>query len=260
MPILGWFCPSCKSKQPLDHYQKSECGKSVCPPDYAAALLKTEGARYVRGAVTVTQGLGCPRQTAIQEAEPYWVDPLALNAMETGHAWHAHMEQASLDPSNTEVELSGVIEGMKVRGRADRLIPPDTAIDYKHKNDFARKYIKGIEPEHMAQLSIYAELCEQSKGWRPTQGIVWYHFASAPGFIAAKGPLISLDEALSVRPHSGNFTVRELYAQGTAHFVGRQPWQEMPMAGEDQMLGKKALCEWCSVKDICWTQAKGAPF
>src|SRR5678815_4941677 len=138
MPITQWICPSCSRTVALDHFQETDCGRKV-HPDYANAVLRSRREHYAQGVVEVSHALGCPRSYAIQNAEDYAVDPLSLNSMETGTAWHHWMQRASVDPQWTEVELSGVIVGVQIVGKCDRLRPdqtPKAVEDWKHSNDF----------------------------------------------------------------------------------------------------------------------------
>src|SRR5512137_1486392 len=94
MPIAQWICAACGGRVvPLTHFTDSPCGEKV-HPDYAAAILKDRADQYVKGAVRVSHGLGCPRRAAIEEAVDFAVDPLEQNAMLTGTAWHAMVESA----------------------------------------------------------------------------------------------------------------------------------------------------------------------
>ena len=259
MPIVGWSCSVCRNdKAPLDHYAKTVCGESI-PADYVGAILRGRDDRYSKGEVTVTQGLSCPRRMAIEASEPTYPDPLSFNAMETGTAFHSHMEAGSVDPANTEVVVGGTVGGIALRGKVDRLLPPDTILDWKAKADTSRSKIKGAEPEHVAQLSIYAELVQQTQGWRPTKGVIAYHFHSAPAFIMAKVTIMAVGEALSLKPHGGDYSAAELYHQASEYYAGK-PWADLPMAGKSMSFGRNSACDYCSVRDLCWIKEGGAPF
>ncbi len=263
MPITGWICPSCAREAPLSHFESEPC-RFVVHPDYANAVLNDRESHQGRTVPSVTQALGCPRSTKIQDSESFSVDPLSLNAPLTGTAWHAAMERAAPDQAGvSEVDLSGVINGIALTGTADRLDEPLLLIeDWKHKSDFGLKYVKkdGAAIEHWLQLSLYAELCEQTLGWRPTKGYIWYHssVSGKDAMIPIFVKLFSLEETLAAKPHNGKFTVAELLIQAAKPAA---MWASLPLAGESQMFGKdKNMCSYCSVKSICWTQAKGAPF
>lgn len=262
MPITGWNCSVCKRNDlPLDHYATTECGLSV-PADYCEAIVAAGREHHERG-VVVTNLLGCPRSAAIEADENLSVDPLDYNARNTGKAWHSFLEKATVDPDNTEVRVKGVIDGVAIRGKIDRLIPQFKVIcDHKHRSDWAAKYDTGAKPEHIAQLSLYAELCEQSKGWRPERAIVWYHYSQggSKAFKPIKAELLTLEATLAVRPYGGKFTVRELLQQAHRFFGGEVTWEQLPLAGESQMFGTKEACQWCSVRSICWTAERGAPW
>jgi hypothetical protein len=249
---------------PLDHFEKTDCGRKI-HPDYANAVLRSRREHYAQGVVEVSHALGCPRSYAIQNAEDYAVDPLSLNSMETGTAWHHWMQRASVDPEMTEVELDGEIDGVRIVGKCDRLRQDQTPTaieDWKHSNDFRAKYLKseGVPLTYQVQLSLYAELCEQNFGWRPEIGRIWFHTTGGDGLMPKEVTLFSVEEALVIRPTNGTLTVRELLHQADDHFAKGRPWQKLTLAGESMMFGQKNMCSYCQVRDLCWTQSRGAPF
>jgi len=238
----------------LDHYVISECGGRI-HPDYAAAAL-ADSRRDRADGVHVTTLLGCPRKSAIEATVSVYVNPLDYSAILSGKAWHALMETASNRPELCEVEVAGLINGVRVVGTVDRLHPPTVISDWKQTSEFAEKWLKqdGVKAEHVAQLSLYAELVEQSFSWRPTHGVVWYrtHKAMLP-FTEALWPL---DQVLDFHPLGGDWSVAELLNE-TAYISN---WEKMTTAGETMKYGSKTACDYCSTREACWTQSKGAPF
>lgn len=263
MPITKWYCQTCKAEVPIDHYATSVCGETLVHPDYAAAIIGDRDSQHIKGAVRVTHGLGCPRRAVIEHVEDYAVDPLEMNAMLTGTAWHAMMERFG-DEQGCEVSVGGNLAGVSVAGRADRIRDMQGGVaveDHKHVND--PKYVKkdGVKPEHVAQLSIYAELAEQSGRNRPTRGIIWHHTSKsgADALIPIKVELMPVNDVLEFRPHQGDYTVAELYQQADDGFRTLN-WRAMPMAGASMSLGAHTMCNYCSVRGICKTAETGAPF
>ena len=274
MGISGWLCRECGGREvPLDHFATTKCGEAV-HPDYCAALLNDRNGQYVTGAVRVSHGLGCPRRAAIEESESFYVDPLDSNAALTGTAWHSMMEGAG--PSSLcEVEVGGVINGVKVNGKIDRLYQAangDWVVrDHKHIGEFQIKWRKqdGVKLEHTVQGSIYAELCEQSGLPRPVRGIIDYHTSSngKDALMPASYALLDLSSALDVKPYGGEFTVAELLSQADQFYsavVDQQRstdyWKLMPLAGKSIMFGAKTACDYCTVRSICSEAENGSPF
>lgn len=268
MPIARWYCQSCQAEVPLDHFATTLCGETTVHPDYAAAILWDRDSQHVKGAVRVTHGLGCPRRAVIEHVEDFAVDPLDVNAMLTGTAWHALMEQGSLErlrgwPSReSEVEVKGVLAGVEVRGKSDRLTAT-LVEDHKNINDDKAKYVRkdGVKAEHVAQLSIYAELAEQSGRPRPTKGIIWHHTSKAgkDALIPIAVKLMSVDEILEFKPHSGEYTVAELYKQADEG-LKTGDWKSMPLAGKSMSFGPHSMCNYCTVRAICTEAETGAPW
>jgi len=274
MPIIGWLCSGCGGRQvPLDHFATTKCGESVVHPDYAAALLADRRGHYASGVVEVSHGLGCPRRYAIEQSEDYWIDPLQSNSALTGTAWHKMMEANIDGGGKAEVQLSGVIAGIKVHGKTDR-IRGCAVEDHKHISDWNLKYIRAepVKPEHIAQESLYAELAEQSGLSRPTKGRTWYH-TTRPGkdaLVPVENVLMTVEEALAVKPYGGSFTVHQLLRQADSTFnstplgpdlnYGPVSWNLLPLAGSTMSFGSKSMCDYCQVRDICTQAENGAPF
>lgn len=246
MPITQWICKGCGGRLvPLDHFATTRCGETVCHPDYAAAVLADRAAQPT-GTVRVTMGLGCQRRHAIEASEGYAVDPLDLLAPMTGTAWHRAVEGAE----GSEVPVAGTLAGMRVEGRVDRL-RGDLIEDWKCQETGSLKYLRQddgsyrAKPEHVVQVSLYAELAEQSGLRRPTRGIIWVkEFKRMQPVPTSLWPV---EKALEFHPLGGNYSVSDLYRQSSA----ANSWQGMPKAGESQMYGAKSACNWCSVRNLC---------
>lgn len=241
---------------PLNHFE--QC--AAVHPDFAAAILADSRKDRAEGA-HVTSIIGCPRKAAIEQLVDVHVDPLGYNAILGGTAWHKLMEGASNQPELCEVRVQGVINGVALSGVVDRLHPPTAISDWKVTSEWAEKWLNkpkgeggGMKAEHLAQLSLYGELVHQSFGWRPTHGIVNYRTHKA--MLPFAEPLWDLPTVLDFQPLSGEYTVAELIEQ-----AGKgQQWFELPMVGETQKYGSKSACDYCSVREVCWQQGKGAPF
>lgn len=267
MPIVGFYCQKCRSNVPLNHFETCD---SV-HPDFATAVLVDSRRQRAEG-IHVTSALGCPRRGALEANMPVYVDPLAYNAVLGGTAWHALMQAASSKPELCEVEVAGVINGVKLVGKIDRLHPPTAISDWKTTSDWSAKWLAkpkaeggGMKTDHLAQLSLYAELVQQTQGWRPTHGIAWYRMPKEIQHYAEK--LWDLQTVLDYKPVSGDFTVAELLGQ-LDHFAKWQAgrgafrceWMDLPVVGETQKYGNKTACDYCAVREPCWQQSKGAPF
>lgn len=261
MPITAWHCPDCCRPVGLDHFADTACGEIV-HPDFAAAVLADDRDKADRrGRVGVSDGTGCARRKIIGDIEDIIVDPLAYNSVLTGTAWHTLMETHG-DSVNCEVEVSGTIAGIKLVGHIDRVRygPPLVLDDHKHTNDYSFGYQRkgeATKPEHEAQLSIYAELFRQTFDLTPAHGVIWYH-ATAGGFLPRKVEFWPLERCLSLKPYGGEFSVMDLWLQVQGGLEG--DWRNLPLAGESQSFGAKSACDYCAVREVCWTAARGAPF
>lgn len=261
MPIIGWACPICRNpRAPLDHYEASDCGGRI-HSDYAAAVLADNRKDRAEG-VHVTTVLNCPRKSAIEQQADVYVDPLAYNSMIGGTGWHKLMEASSNRPELCEVEVAGVVDGVRLVGTIDRLHPPTAISDWKTTSEWAEKWLGkpkdeggGMKAEHLAQMSLYAELVEQSQGWRPLHGVVWYRTHKTILPFAER--LWTLEQTLDFRPLSGDLTVAQLLNEAAS----ADNWQEMELAGQSMKYGAaKTACDYCSVREICWTENRKAPF
>lgn len=286
MPITAWKCPGCHREVPLDHYETTKCGATVCHPDYARAILRDNEDRYVKDQVTVTVGLGCPRSRAIENDLPVAVNPLEFNALLIGRAWDQLLENHS--PAGTsKVVVKGTIAGVEIWGEIDRVRELTNgeqtylAIeDHKHGNNFQQRFAKKdvesgkpvVKPEQAIQTSIYAELYAQQEGVRPTHGVIWQHYSGAPGpSNAVLTPHIyllwSVADCLAHKPYNGEYTVEQLYKMADRY----EKWKrggaairvealDLPLVGKTMSFGTKEFCDYCEVRDTCFTADRGAPF
>lgn len=263
MPIAHWKCGICHSTADLDHYATTNCGLAI-HPDYVAAVLAEQQDNFPDGKVRVSTAASCPRSAAIMATEDVTADPLAFNAMLTGTGWHHLMDKHAADPALCEIDVAGTIDGIPMAGHIDRLLRYNGQLvicDWKHSNDFARKYLKdNSKPEHIAQTSLYAELYAQQHGERPTRGVNWYHFTSSPPFVPMWYDLWPLATVLDHKPYGCEFTVREILHQAADFTAGKVRWQNLPMVGAGFQFSGKSACDYCAVFEVCQTQATGAPF
>ena len=272
MPIAGFYCIKCRANVPLDHFATTACGLIV-HPDYAAAVLNSDADYYGAGLVTATGGIGCVRSRAIERDKPVYVNPLDYNALILGSAWDAAM-QAQAPTDNAKVRVSGLIDGIRVEGEIDRVrrVGSDLLIeDHKHSNNFRYKYLAeedGPRVEYVVQTSVYAELYEQTFGERPTRGAVWYNFSGAnsdsrkPPLMPKVYNFMGLQDCLNHKPYGGVYTVSQLYRQAADYYQADVPIDafDLPLAGETMSFGSKSYCDYCQVREACFTNAKGAPF
>lgn len=270
MPIIGWSCPECKQRVPLDHYAVTTCGLTI-HPDYADAILKEHAEpHHSEGIVTVTMGLTCPRSRALESSDTdLYVNPLDYNALLIGQAWDKFI-------TGEKMILIGWIAGIPMAGEVDRVrrLGSDLLIeDWKHSNNNAQRFLKkevdegkAVKMEYRIQTSVYAELYQQMHGERPNKGMMWNHYSGAvSGLNKVLWPLIyetiPLDEALAFKPYGGSYTVLELYQQAAGLYDGSPiTWDQLPLVGKTMAFGSKEFCDYCQVRDACFEQAFGAPF
>lgn len=263
MPITAWNCPECKRTVPLDHYESGGACSLVVHPDYTAAVLADRLKQADKPWPSVTMGLGCVRAQAIQRDEDVAIDPLEVNAMLTGTAWHALMDGRTADH---EVVVSGQLGGLAVSGQIDRIrrLADGRLVveDWKHANDFSRKYATTAKPEHVVQVSLYAELYGQTFGEKPTTGIIWQHYTSSPGLVPRAVELWPVERCLAHRPYESEWTVGELLrmADEYANECAPPKWADLPLVGQSIKFGTKTACDYCAVRAVCTTAALGAPF
>lgn len=265
MPISAWICPHCGGRErPLDHFASTTCGELI-HPDYAAAVLKDRSSQYVSGVVRVSHGLGCPRKAAIEYAESYAINPLKSNAPLTGVAWHNLMEAAG-PVEKCEVRVSGEISGIPLQGKIDRIraLPSGEFVleDWKHGSDRATSERKSSPPKErdVIQLSVYAELTQQTFGERPVRGIIWGHGSTEGAIVPQPVKLLPIDEVLAKQPFEGDHSVIELYAQADEVFREDAHWSRLPLAGASMKLGNRTACDYCDVRTLCTAADRGAPF
>lgn len=148
-----------------------------------------------------------------------------------------------------ETVVRGTIEGVKVIGRVDCLVPSRKLIrDWKGKDD-AEKAKKYGHDDYIAQLSLYAELTEQTLGWRPERAILDFH--DHKSLAPVEVPLWDLATVLDYHPKRGDKTVRDLMFGAAMIRRGEAKWSDMPMSGESMQMGGGTLCNWCDHRSAC---------
>lgn len=263
MSITAWDCPECHRAVPLDHYQSGGACSLAIHPDYAAAVLADSTKRADKRWPSVTMGLGCTRAAAIQQDEDVAVNPLDVNAMLTGSAWHTLMDRGT---SDNEVEVSGQLGGITVSGTIDRvrkLANGRVVIeDWKHGNCFGRKYAVVAKPEHVVQVSLYAELYAQMFGAKAAAGVIWHHYASSPAMVPLAVELWDVERCLAHHPYDADWTVGQLLRLADDYDNRCVPakWEDLPLVGATIKFGNKTGCDYCAVRKACTKAALGAPF
>ena len=286
--IIGWICPYCNHKVALDHFSTTDCGLRIHPA-YTAAILYDEATDPHGSAMSVTDGLGCPRRAAIGNQEEVYVNPLDYNALLIGRGWDTVVgnQEFAVQAGNrgvffqTKIPLVGKIAEMLISGEADnirRLGDRLILSDWKHSNNLRAFWIAkegGPSAEYKIQTSIYAELYAQMYGERPNTGEVVYHFSGAgqayaggelkskftsPPLMAFQYAILPVEECLAYKPYGGSYTVEELYRMAQPIYTEKKPWRELPLVGQTMSFGTKDYCGYCEVKDVCYTAERGSPF
>jgi hypothetical protein len=286
MPITAWDCPNCHKAVPLDHFAATPCGGTV-HPDYAAAVLADRELQAERSGVRVSALTACPRKGAIMHSEDIAVNPLDMLTAMKGTAWHTLMERGAEFTDNpardaavlsdgeigAEISVRGEIAGVPVTGTIDRVRRADGKLvgeDHKTGKDARAVFIRGgksygkqiagqgAPAEYRVQLSIYSELYAQQFGRAWDSAAIWWWFSAE----AWREPieLMSVEQCLAYKPYDCDFTVAELLQQAHAVHSGAVKWQDLPLVGRSIKFGTKIGCDYCEVREVCWTEADGAPF
>lgn len=302
MPITKWSCPSCRREVELDHFQQTACGKVVHPDYAAAVLADRESQADRTGvrvsmASSCPRKYAIMGSEAIAVNPLDMLSALKGTAwhslMETGaegESWQCPQHDgafairrmaiekccAGAATVGAEVEVAGTISGILLTGKIDRVRLVDgqlTGEDWKTGSDFRVAYIKGGKAfgrpvvgegapvEYKVQLSLYAELYRQQYGRTWDAATIWWAF-SADSW-AEPIEIMSVDACLDHQPYNCGYTVLELLHQAAQFAEGAVKWQDLPLVGKEIKFGKvKVGCDYCSVRDRCWTEDPNtkAPF
>lgn len=280
MPITDWWCAAHKAEVPLDHFE--HC--TYCHPDFTAAILTDRAIQADRSGVRVSSASACPRKYAILATEDVAVDPLSFLQAMKGTAWHAMMEESVYQqvadkneplPNGTgaEIRVAGEIAGITLTGTIDRVLLRDGKLigqDIKTGKDAREVFIRGGKSygkvmtgqgapiEYKIQLSIYAELYRQQFGQAWDAAEIWWTLLN---HWCEPVAIIPVEQCLAHHPYDSEFTIAEILAQAQQVADGAVKWQDLPLVGKTFAFGPKFTgCDYCEVRDKCWTQAQGAPF
>lgn len=280
MPITNWWCGAHKAVVPLDHF--NHC--THVHPDYASVILADRAKNAERTGVRVSSASACARKYAILASEDVAVDPLSFLTAMRGTAWHSVMEKGaaltgsddalSTDVVGAELSVAGTIGGIELTGTIDRVLVRDGKLigqDHKTGKDARAVFIRGGRSygkqvagagspmEYKVQLSLYAELYHQQTGQAWDTAEIWWTFSAEHWCEPIK--ILTPEQCLAWRPYDSEFTIAELLAQAQQVVDGTASWSDLPLAGKTFRFGPKFTgCDYCEVRDKCWTQASGAPF
>ena len=259
----------------------------VMPEALLREMVRKErdDARHSGLHITITSGLGCPREMLIHRLLPTTPDPQKLWAVTKGTMLHREMGRAMEQEQGWLVEtreaerctFHGTLFGVPMSCRVDAVRDDySRLIDWKFRKDGAEKFVdaqREAKGEDAAQCNMARMLIEQHVG-HALPGMVMEVWVMAGETVRTVAPHMDERQVGEVRAGSGKYSVREVFAMlaGTAGQLAALPLDEpaldvgphiesairaLPMVGETMYTGRtKSVCKctsWCSVKEACYS-------
>lgn len=255
MPVTQWIHPVTRDRVDLDHFDRDTAGlkgRSAWPPWAArcvAASIKGDKRHTGTITTTATRCLGCPRETFIQAAFDYAVNPATRFLMDRGTMLHGVAAEHSPPNYLTEhgegreqLTLSGELFGTKVSALLDGVrrddgpvteifdhkFPMDWSVRYRGKKfpDERQQYVTAVGKcseswakfDHAMQLNIARLLLAQQPwavdaGYDPDNVLltIWDYGIGKNAYpIALEAPHIDEAKMFKARPGGGKFAVEEI--------------------------------------------------
>src|SRR5512139_3353351 len=288
MPITKFKCPVERTEVPFDHFETCDKfrGRPAFSPWMATYLAKKiqSDVRHMKLGVSASRCTACPRQTFIEHAYDYAVDPATIAVTVRGTALH-EVAAKSFDTQRWYTEandpmrmtLEGELFGTKVSALADAIKRDLTEIvDCKFPKDWSvafRDYRKGrATPEHAIQLNVIRLLLAQ-QDWARKAGYdpdkvkltIWDHGigkASGPEPMVAdhmtEAQMLAVMPWVDLRKAQAGATVQEIVAW---HLWAKEAYETdetkrdaiaagLPLVGRPWFNGDKCS-SYCEVNHIC---------
>jgi len=198
----------------------------------------------------VTELLGCIRERAILKYLPVHVDPLGYLKAEMGTAVHNHLN------GDTALRFHGVLGGLETSGELDTY-EENVIADYKTSKP---PWKDEAYPEHVIQVSLYAELAWQNSR-KFTRYVIYYLGGTSPK--AVEGDILPQGACLNHQVDETGRTVKdniELVKWFDSRRIKHQDMVSMgeiindtlPCSCESIHFGKDLKCDkYCAVRDVC---------
>ena len=258
MPIVGFWCQNCAEPADEAHYAPwSPCESGITAGHIQNIMMHGDG-RPTSG-WSVTQIKGCLRSVIIERTEKCIVDPAAYLLMELGSAWDHWITRRE----GPKVRWHGTLGGLEISGEPDGwraydpqegpLGEPIAQVIWDYKNGTAPRtgdgkgYTQGVWDDHRWQVSLYAFISPYTFD----HGYIFYNaYGGKAGKVCKRRfDLIRSEEALLAHKMSKGWDVAENIYR--AKQLEGHPAADYPLTGRSIPMGKKTLCDWCTVRDRC---------
>jgi len=179
-----------------------------------------EDTRHSGTNITITAGLGCPRQILVHRMLPIAQDPTKMWVMQRGTWLHEMIgmrmgeneEWWSEESDVDNCEYSGKLFGIDMSCRVDALRKDyGVLVDWKFRKDFAERWVDAqgrAKAEDAAQVNMARMLIEQNIG-RSLDSMEMYIWVMAGEMKRTRAAWMSEQDVGNVRPGGGKYTIAE---------------------------------------------------
>lgn len=285
--IIGFYNPLDGRKYGLQELDKF--GYSM-PQAVLQAMIRKEAIdkRHSGTNITITMGMGCPREVLINRLLDTYPDPQKIWAMHRGTWLHEQvgLAQGTLEDWWTEESApehciyTGQLGGITMSCKIDAVKKDfSELLDWKFRKDGAEKFVdvnRVAKPEDACQLNMARMLMEQCLG-RDLSDMKMYIWVMSGECMRTEAPLMSWAQICAVHPGGSEHTIGEIFemlraamAKWTeeAELEGTTPDQismasrlaiinTLPQVGKSQFVNRRnpSICKctmYCPVKNECF--------
>lgn len=285
--IIGFYNPLDGRKYGLHELDKFSYSM---PEAVLRAMLNKEASdkRHSGTNITITMGMGCPREVLINRLMDTHPDPQKMWAMHRGTWLHEQIGLAhgtlegwwSEESSPEHCVYSGTLGGITLSCKVDALKQDFTELmDWKFRRDGAERYVdinRIAKPEDACQVNMARMLIEQCTG-QDLSHMKMYVWVMSGECIRTEAPLMNWEQIKMVHPGGSEHTIGDIFKmlQGAmsmwtqfAADEGAIPEhistkarhdiiKSLPLVGKSQFVNRKnpSICKctmYCPVRNECF--------
>lgn len=285
--IIGFYNPLDGRKYGLHELDKFSYSM---PRAVLQAMLNKEASdeRHSGTNITITMGMGCPREVLINRLLDTHPDPQKMWAMHRGTWLHEQIGLAqgtqedwwSEESAPEHCVYTGTLAGIHMSCKVDALKKDFSELmDWKFRRDGAERYVdvnRTAKIEDACQVNMARMLIEQCTG-QDLSHMKMYIWVMSGECIRTEAPLMNWEQIKAVHPGGSEYTIGEIFVMldkamhtwtqlamqedklvhDISHLARLEIINQLPQVGKSQFVNRKnpSICKctmYCPVRNECF--------